>query len=79
MLQTIFAVIPVTQVGLQRSGVVTVIRQLIALSAQLHVVIVPITGASCSDTSECNIRSCARLVRLELPLPALEHHLEHRM
>jgi hypothetical protein len=55
MLQTIFAVIPVTQVGLQRSGVVTVIRQLIALSAQLHVVIVPITGASCSDTSECNI------------------------
>ena len=38
-----------------------------------------ITGASCSDTNECNIRSCARLVRLKLRLPALEHHLEHRM
>jgi hypothetical protein len=38
-----------------------------------------ITVANCNDTSECNIRSCARLVRQKLPLRVLAHHLEHRM
>jgi hypothetical protein len=43
------------------------------------VIVPPITGASCNDTSECKIRLCVRLVRLKLPQRALEHHPEHRM
>src|SRR5262249_16281058 len=47
--------------------------------AQIAVIVPPITGASCNDTSECKIRSCARLVGLKLPQRALERHLKHRM
>ena len=37
-----------------------------------------LTVASCNDTSECNIRSCARLAHLK-PRRALARHLERRM
>jgi hypothetical protein len=37
------------------------------------------TWASRNNTSECNIRSCVRLVRLKLRLRALARHPEHRM
>jgi hypothetical protein len=49
------------------------------MAHDIAVIVPPITGASCNDTSECKIRLCVRLVRLKLPQRALEHHPEHRM